>query len=64
MIHSSNPFYLSCIRPYNNTRRILLTAPEDLVEALNKAARKYETNRSDVMRLALSEFVHQSQNHA
>ena len=59
MLMETYDHYLNSLRPFANDKAIQLTAPSALMNELSDIARARKTNRLDVIRLALSKFVHE-----
>lgn len=51
--------YLECLKPFSCDQAIRLTAPSTLIDQLSEIAVRKKTSRLDVIRFALSKFIHE-----
>ena len=58
MLNSTYEHYLECLRPYSCDSSLKLTAPSRLLNKLSEIAEVKETNRLDLIRHALAEYIH------
>jgi hypothetical protein len=51
--------YLECLKPFSCDQAIRLTAPSTLIDQLSEIAVRKKTSRLDVIRFALSKYIHE-----